>query len=187
MDALRIVVGYHGCARSLATELLGGDLSRWRPSMNPWDWLGHGIYFFEWDLERALRWSRDKYAGTGEDPAVIGAIIRLDSCFDLTSEAFTRALAYGYRLLQSDYQITGKRAPANASGADRKRRELDCVVINTTLERLFSPGQFTSVRGPFLEGPEAYPGAMIRRHTHIQIAVRDSACIQGIFMPNLAM
>lgn len=187
MEASRIVVGYHGCARSVADQLISGDLARWKPSRNPWDWLGHGIYFWEWDVDRALRWARQKYEGSGETAAVIGAHIRIDRCFDLTHEAFTQVLWYGYRLLQSNYQAIGRVVPANTGGSDRKRRERDCLVINTTIERFFEPGQFTSVRGPFLEGPEAYPGAMIRRHTHLQIAVRDPACIERVFMPNFGV
>jgi hypothetical protein len=43
----RIVVGYHGCTDEFAREQLLGKLpiSEWRPSVNVWDWLGHGISF----------------------------------------------------------------------------------------------------------------------------------------------
>jgi hypothetical protein len=187
VDASRIVVGYHGCAKSLATQLLSGNLAIWQPSRNPWDWLGHGIYFWEWDVGRALRWARDKYAGTREEPAVIGAIIQLDRCFDLTNERFTRMLAIGYEQLARDYRAKGEPLPSNTGGGDRSRRELDCLVINTVLARTDPPSLFTSIREPFPEGPKVYPGAMIHQYTHIQIAVRDSSCILGVFMPNLSM
>lgn len=38
-----IVVGFHGCDRSVADVVLkqGGELER---SRNAYDWLGHGIY-----------------------------------------------------------------------------------------------------------------------------------------------
>jgi hypothetical protein len=187
VDASRIVIGYHGCARSLAVQLLSGNLTIWRPSTNPWDWLGHGIYFWEWDAGRALRWAREKYAGRGEAPAVIGAVIQLDRCFDLTNERFTRMLAIGHEQLERDYRAKGESLPRNTGGEDRPRRELDCLVINTVLERTDPPRLFTSIRAPFLEGAPAYPGAMIRQYTHIQIAVRDSSCVLGIFVPNLSM
>jgi hypothetical protein len=181
----RVAVGYHGCTRELATQLLNGDLSIWRPSRNAWDWLGHGIYFWEQGLERALRWAEEKYAGTGREPAVIGACIELDRCFDVTDERYTRMLHDGYLWLKAEYEAHGKSLPTNRGGPDRGRRELDCLVINTVLERSAPPGLFTSVRAPFLEGPEAYPGSMLRKYTHIQIAVRSLTCISNVFMPNL--
>jgi hypothetical protein len=44
----RIVLGYHGCEPAFADALLRGDvtLDAWEPSQNPYDWLGHGIYFW---------------------------------------------------------------------------------------------------------------------------------------------
>lgn len=185
MDASRIVVGYHGCTRELATQLLDGDLSIWRPSRNAWDWLGHGIYFWEGGFERARRWAEERYAGTGVEPGVIGARLTLDRCFDLTDERYTQMLQEGYRWLEAEYRAQGKSLPTNRGGPDRGNRELDCLVINAVLERPDLSGLFVSVRAPFLEGPEAYPGSMLRRYTHIQIAVRSLSCIAEVFVPNL--
>ena len=39
------------------------------------------------------------------------------------------------------------------------------------------------MRGVFVEGEPAYPGARIHSRSHIQIAVRDPACILGYFLP----
>ncbi|HZU36517.1 MAG TPA: hypothetical protein VFA18_11440 [Gemmataceae bacterium] len=59
----RIVVGYHGGNEAFARELLLGHkgVNKWLPSANDWDWLGHGIYFWEHAPERALRWARERY------------------------------------------------------------------------------------------------------------------------------
>jgi hypothetical protein len=38
-----------------------------------------------------------------------------------------------------------------------------------------------TVRGVFVEGVAAYPGSGIREKTHIQIAVRNGACVKGVF------
>ena len=43
---------------------------------------------------------------------------------------------------------------------------------------------YDTVRGAFLEGKPAYPGAGFSREGHIQIAVRNSACILGVFRPH---
>ena len=50
----RIIVGYHGCTEDFARDLLLGTapVSAWQPSTNDWDWLGHGIYFWEHSPER---------------------------------------------------------------------------------------------------------------------------------------
>ena len=42
---------------------------------------------------------------------------------------------------------------------------------------------FQTVRAAFEEGEPAFAGSMIRRETHIQIAVRDPRCILGVFRP----
>lgn len=70
----RIVVGYHGCRRSLANDLLTGKLpiSQWNKSQNTYDWLGEGIYFWEHLPGRALRWARERFRGRA---GVVGAII----------------------------------------------------------------------------------------------------------------
>ncbi len=56
----RIVVGYHGCTEDFERELLLGTkpVDQWEPSTNDWDWLGHGIYFWEHSPERAFRWAQ---------------------------------------------------------------------------------------------------------------------------------
>ena len=42
---------------------------------------------------------------------------------------------------------------------------------------------YQTVRGVFVEGEPAYDGAGIYTRTHVQIAVRDRACILGYFLP----
>src|SRR5262249_33540894 len=44
----RTVIGYHGCSRAFAADLLAGRLSveQWKMSRNTYDWLGEGIYFW---------------------------------------------------------------------------------------------------------------------------------------------
>jgi hypothetical protein len=46
-----------------------------------------------------------------------------------------------------------------------------------------SSGQVQTVRGAFEEGDEPFPGAALKKETHIQVAVRDRQCILGLFRP----
>jgi hypothetical protein len=181
----RIVIGYHGCTEAYGRDLLLGSKPRheWRPSTNDWDWLGHGIYFWEHSPQRAMRWAQEKHASSGEVPAVLGAVIQLGRCFDLLNEAITSMLERRYQELAVSYQQAGQPLPQN-SGRDWKRRELDCLVINDCLMRGQAHGlDYDTVRGAFLEGAAAYPGAGFSREAHVQIAVRNPACILGVFRP----
>jgi hypothetical protein len=171
----RVVLGYHGCRASVAADLLNGKLSiaEWTPSENAHDWLGHGVYFWEHSPERAIDWARGKVArdGVGEEPAVVGAVIQLGACLDLTNVAYTAMLRQAYDHVRESYERAGRPLPTN-TGRDRdlKNRQLDCLVINHLHEESGHAG-FETVRGVFLEGGPAYPGA--------------KGCILGVFRPNM--
>jgi hypothetical protein len=183
----RIVVGYHGCTEALAKRLLLGRMTirEWRPSINDWDWLGHGIYFWEHAPQRALRWAQERYATRRQRPAVLGAYIQLGRCFDLLDEAITALLAETHTGLVQTFTTEGRRLPANRGRAGRLR-DLDCFVINTCIDDLRERGtEYDTVRGAFLEGEPVYPTAGFSRESHIQIAVRNPACILGVFRPSI--
>jgi hypothetical protein len=183
----RIVVGYHGCTERFAGELLLGKktISDWRPSANDWDWLGHGIYFWEHAPERALRWARERFGSRRQVPAVIGAYLQLGRCFDLLNEAITSLLGATHERLVQTFTQEGLSLPLNR-GPRGKRRELDCLVINTCIDELRPRGtEYDTVRGAFLEGEPVYPGAGFSRESHIQVAVRNPDCILGVFRPNI--
>src|SRR5690349_19980470 len=101
----RTMIGYHGCSRTLADRILYGDVSTsdWTPSHNEYDWLGGGIYFWEFGPARALKWAQDECAASGGEPAVLGAVIQLGDCFDLTDEGNTRNLSRAYELVKEAY------------------------------------------------------------------------------------
>ena len=88
-----LVFGFHGCKQ----ETFENVLYKHQPleqSMNRYDWLGHGIYFWENSYQRALEW-----ASRYEHPAVIGAIIDLGHCLNLTDYYSTQVLQAGYQQL----------------------------------------------------------------------------------------
>lgn len=75
------------------------------------------------------------------------------------------------------------RSPSHArASTERKLRRLDCAVLNWYLDLA---GGYQTVRGCFLEGPPVFPGAALLAEAHIQLAVRDPACIIGTFSPTL--
>lgn len=183
----RIIVGYHGCTEKFARDLLLGKLriSDWQPSTNEWDWLGHGIYFWEHSPTRALRWAQQQYRTGRQRPAVIGAYIQLGRCFDLLNEGITSLLRETYERLARACAAEGGSLPQNR-GSKGKMRELDCLVINTCIRDLGDRGtEYDTVRGAFLEGEPVYPTAGFCRESHIQVAVRNSACILGVFRANI--
>lgn len=181
----RVVIGYHGCTKAFARKLLLEEtaVANWRPSENEWDWLGHGVYFWEHSPARALRWAQEKYGRRGQ-PAVVGAVIQLGNCFDLLDESITSILADSYQVLVESFTVARRDLPKNR-GRDSKLRLLDCLVVNDCLSRLAKQGRvYDTVRGAFWEGEPIYPGAGFCREAHIQLVVRNPACILGVFRPN---
>src|SRR5437879_12557892 len=94
----RVVVGYHGCDAAVAAGVLAGR-SELHPSVNAYDWLGKGIYFWEHGPQRAYGWAvgRAHLAGAKvSEPAVLGARIDLGVCLDLLDTANTRLLGRAF-------------------------------------------------------------------------------------------
>ena len=70
-----LIIGFHGCDAEVCNKLLNHP-NEILKSERPYDWLGHGIYFWENNYERALLWAKDKYKrGEINKPAVIGAVL----------------------------------------------------------------------------------------------------------------
>lgn len=182
MNYDRTVIGYHGCSVQTAELVLAGGA--FKPSKNDFDWLGSGIYFWEFGLDRAWQWAREHC----EAPAVLGALIQLGNCFDLMDTRFTNILAEAANPYIEGIKAAGDPIPRNR-GADRKARHLDCAIINFSLDRFAEADvRYQCVRGGFTEGPPIYDDGQgnsteLRQASHIQIAVRDPACIIGTFRP----
>jgi hypothetical protein len=188
----RLVVGFHGCDRAVGERVLLGRGSL-KPSANPYDWLGEGIYFWEHSERRALQWAQEQVGrGKVREPFVLGAYIHLGRCLDLTDTELTSRLSDFYddyvRTMKNVDQTLAENKPGKGGGDDLLVRFLDCAVLNLGLSALDQTAgdggvYFQTVRGVFVEGPPAYPGAAIRTKTHVQICVRDPASILGFFKP----
>ena len=189
-DYQRLVIGYHGCDAAVRDHVIqqGGQLMAFPKT---YDWLGQGIDFWEHGPARAMEWAEaQKKRGKLKTPAVLGALLHLGQCFDLLDALYTDILAEAYpRFEQEVVEFWGDPLPKNkrlhADDDDLLLRDLDCAVVNWTIDELKEDGaSFHSVRGVFQEGAPAFPESEIRRRSHIQIAVRDPACILGYFLPS---
>jgi hypothetical protein len=184
------LIGYHGCDRSdgEAAAVSGAKL---RMSNQNHDWLGAGTYFWDSDAQRAMEWAEEKQQhGKCKDPFVVGAIIDLGNCLDLTLRSNLNLLAEVYKQFAAEQSALGLKMPKNKDSPNVKSRNkvirlLDCAILNylhLLNERAGLPA-FDTVRGVFVEGDPVYPGSEIFHKTHIQIAVRKPDCIKAIFIP----
>jgi hypothetical protein len=182
-----LIYGFHGCDRAVADRVLEGS-ERLLPSENEYDWLGHGIYFWENDPQRAFEFAdqaarRTSRASRGKitTPAVIGAVIDLGQCLNLLSAKHIEEFKGAYEISRSNPTVAGLANDEKHFGA----RYLDCAVVQTLheyrRERGFHP--YDSVRSVFWEGKPIYEGAGIHDRNHIQVCVCNVACIKGYFRP----
>ena len=179
-----LVLGFHGC--NITTyEAVVKNGEHLKPSDNDYDWLGNGIYFWENSYKRAYDWACAKY---GEDAKVVGAILDLGFCLNLTDYASTKVLENGYKILTSMSKKYGLDLPQNQSGrskTDNLLRNLDCAVIEQVhgYRRRQGYEPFDSIRGVFTEGGKVYPGSDFVKKTHTQICIVNPNCIKGYFAP----
>ena len=176
------VLGYHGCDSSVADELVQG--SGFKSSSNDHDWLGPGIYFWEANPKRGLDFAHElKNLGRGEvdAPAVVGAVIDLGWCLDLTSQAGIEYFVAAHKELEYAHQKIKTPMPENSS--DLSRRFLDCAVMQMVhqMRKVSGNPSIDSVRGVFVEGNPVFSGSGVHEKTHIQLAVCNPDCIKGVF------
>ena len=180
----RTLVGYHGTRRSAALRIVQG-LEPFTPSDNDDDWLGHGIYFWEHGPRQARAWARrrSRQQDWGEDVAVLAALIRLRSCFDLFDPPNVRDLE-GYHAEFCQLEATaGRPLPVNV----RNHKRLDCAVFEFAYSLIESrTGEpVDSSRAMYVptgQDRRVWPHSWIARGAHIQICVRNRACILGAWL-----
>jgi hypothetical protein len=181
------ILGFHGCDQKVAERVLSGQDQHLPRSANDYDWLGHGIYFWEQNPFRAIEYARDLKANPGrtskgkdpiKTPAVVGAIIDLGACLNLLESKSIEIVKASYDHLVATTQAVGGVLPVNVGG----RMYLDCTVIQTTHELMERQGNaHHSVRGVFVEGPKLFPNSNFHDKNHIQICVCNPNCIKGYF------
>jgi hypothetical protein len=168
-----LLIGFHGCEASTRDKLLKIP-DTIEKSNKPYDWLGHGMYFWENNADRALQWAKDKKKrGEINTPAIIGATLDLGYCCDFTDSRFISMIKTYHSLLALTYKEAGKELPKNKDlkidkYKDKILRELDCKVIEFMHDQILtqiaqdikSKGYsdyklFDSIRGAFMEGGPA--------------------------------
>ncbi|CAG9891661.1 hypothetical protein BOVA604_1202 [Bacteroides ovatus] len=185
-----LVIGFHGCDKSVVDKVIAGEDSL-IASTNDYDWLGHGVYFWENNETRALQYANEmlkRGSSSIKEPAVIGAVIDLGYCMDLTDTLYLEELKEAYHTLVDTCKLAGIDLPQNTDigkSKDKLMRRLDCAVIETAhqINEEAEERTFDSVKGVFWEGEQLYPGAEFREKDHIQICVRNPNCIKGLFLP----
>lgn len=180
-------LGFHGTDKSIVDGVVDRHLKTLNKSHDTTEWLGHGIYFWENDPERALDWARNgKSKGEIKTPDAVGAVIDLGFCLDLTTLSGLNEVANAHRMLQDYYLQEGIELPKNSIGKDKVKRELDCAVIQALHVYRMNKGlePYDSVRAPFPEDAPLFDGSGFRRRNHIQICiVQPQRCIKGYFRP----
>ena len=177
-DYHRTVIGYHGTRRSTAKALVDG--ASFTASTNDDDWLGHGIYFWEYAPQQAWWWADRRYE---EDAAVVGAMIHFGSCLDLLDPANAGLLRIGHTKLSAALGAAGQKMPRNAN----THKYLDCAVFNYLFANLDAVGyRYESVRAVFVPmRPEGMPRLWERSGVfeggHIQICVREPRNILAVW------
>ena len=176
-----MVYGFHGLDREAGLKILNRE-ERFESSDNDYDWLGPGVYFWEDNLERAWEYAENPDTkATIKTPFVLGAVIELGKCLDLLDQAWIDFLKKAYQELEKDMENAGKTLPQNNPSGSRR---LDNAVVKHACRWAKEQGEpFDSVRSVFIEGGPLYENSGFRMKNHIQLAIINTDCIKGVFLP----
>lgn len=116
---------------------MGGSV--FQPSRQDYDWLGAGIYFWENDPIRAYQWATELRRKI-DLPSVVGAVVELGECLDLTTQSGIDAVKLAYDKFVLTAEKDGTPIPQNIDPAeefagDKIIRRLDCAVMNFLYEQ----------------------------------------------------
>lgn len=165
-------IGYHGTRLEYAQKILDEDF---RPSENSWEWLGHGVYFWQDAPDRAFGWAKEWHSRSGyEGPiAVVAARIQLFDFVDLLDQT-------GMRLVK-DFASALQRKIANEERSltnEYPIHRLDCELFNSVTTMLLSEGiEVRGYRAACVEGDPITEGSPIYDRSHVQLAVIDQTTI----------
>ncbi len=181
------IFGFHSCDREVGLKIINGKDSL-KPSLNSWDWLGGGIYFWEQNPGRALEYAEECakktqfFRGEIKNPFVIGAIINLGNCLNLLESKSAIILKQAHKVLGETKLLSGTAMPKN-KGANRA---LDCAVIQTVHQSNKESNSgivYDTIRSSFAEGGEVYPGSIFTDRLHIEVCVINPDMILGYYLP----
>jgi hypothetical protein len=180
--ATSFILGYRGCDRTDGERLLKGE--PFKRSNNDYDWLGPGIYFWEANPLRGLDFARDarkRNPSRIKTPFVVGAVVSLDLCLDLTTSAGIAQVRAAHKSLVKLATAGGLQLPKNTGGGLLRRLDQAVIQMLHTIRKDRGEQAIDTIKGVFVEGEPAYKGSGFFEKTHIQVAVCNSSCIKGVF------
>ncbi|MBI5000371.1 MAG: hypothetical protein HZB92_02435 [Euryarchaeota archaeon] len=157
----QIVKAFHGTTHEKALHIV--QTQQITPSTNPYDWLGHGIYFWEGSYERARHWAEKKYS---KNAAVVSTKIKLGRCINLFDLSWNEVIKRAHKELRQRCESNGVIMAINKNG----RRELDCSIINYITAHFYN---VDTVRAAYIEGESVLPTSLFVGLAHIQLVVRN--------------
>jgi hypothetical protein len=195
-------IGYHGTTLAAAVRILMRvDTNEyWLRSRNEYDWLGDGIYFFQDAPLRALLYAEKKASSqAGEEPAIIAARFKLETCLDLLDVGATNYLRKIHEAsseadqppLPSQRRISILHKPRENIVVGRgrstritlaRRHLLDRVIVNRTVMAVQQKfrRKVDAVRCAFVDGRPPYPTSWLYDLAHVQVCVRSvRKCLIG--------
>ncbi|MBI2431883.1 MAG: hypothetical protein HYV26_03325 [Candidatus Hydrogenedentes bacterium] len=189
---ISLILGFHGCDKRTGEKVLCGEIPHLSRSENAYDWLGHGIYFWEHNPERALEFAMEQRDHPRpnkpkiDEPFVVGSVIDPANCLNLLESEALRLVSRAYGQFCRISEEANSPLPQNKSdtrSGELLQRFLDCAVIETLhdLRAREDRTPYDTVRGVFEEGVPLYANSGFRSKTHVQMCVRNSACIKGYF------
>jgi hypothetical protein len=180
-DYHRTVIGYHGTRQSTALRMVQG-LEGYRRSENRDDWIGHGIYFWEYAPKQAWAWARQRQANQkwDEEVAVVASMIRLGNCFDLLDPDNVHELAG----LERNFVVAERRAGRAVPRNRNKSKYYDCAVFQFAFRAFERHGKpVDTCRAVFVPSAQRlWPFSGIYQNAHIQLCVRNPTCILGTWL-----
>ena len=189
-----LLIGFHGCDKSVRDAIVNSQ-TMLHVSKNDYDWLGHGMYFWENNFRRALHFAQEQQKRRSQEkrpvlePAVLGAVIDLGFCLDLLDKESIDAVSNSFVAVKGCYSALEAAMPRNiglGTSPDLLIRKLDCAIIEYVhFQSRRKKAPFDSVRGVFIEGKPLYPTAGFYEKSHIQICVCNPNCIKGFFIPRV--
>lgn len=184
-DYHRTVVGYHGTRLSTAMEIVNRRQT-FKYSRNRDDWLGHGIYFWEYAPHQAYWWaSRRKKRQAWDEPiAILASMIRLGFCLDLLDPYNVKYLTEIYDEYRATELAAGRTTPENAN----HYKYLDCAVFQyayAVIESAEGRQAVDSARAVYVPtgtNRRVWTRSWISHGSHVQICVRNPACLLGTWL-----
>lgn len=189
MNTGQLLLAYHGCDITTRDELVARHMPTLDSSNNVYDWLGPGIYFFENDPQRAMNFAKASAQHPDRmytkrpiaTPAVVGAVICVTSCIDMSNQVGLTE----FSLVLSALQAQGTTLAANDEQNPALRR-LNNQVFAAMHAFRAARGEraYDLVRSAFVQGlPLGDSRSGFNGDNHVQLAVLKSEAIIGWFIP----